>query len=239
MRRRPRSLSTCGDARRRHRLALARVGQPAARRLDRLGQLPILPREQHLFPAPQLVAQLLIAARLRRLALQRAALLLDLEHDVVDARQVLLRRLELQLRGAPARLVLRDAGGFLDQLAPIGRARAEDQADLALLDDRVGLRAEPGVHQQVVDVAQPAGLAVDQVFALARAVQPPRDLDLARDRLNQLLGDAYCRCRRRSVCHCRSCRRRAHRRDRCRCAWPMFRWRRLLAARARPETPDR
>ena len=85
-------------------------------------QLAVAPREQDLLPAAQLVAQPLIAARLRRLPLQRAALLLDLEDDVVDAREVLLRRLELQLGGAPARLVLRDARGFLDQLAPIGRA---------------------------------------------------------------------------------------------------------------------
>ena len=74
------------------------------------------------------------------------------------ARQVLLRGLELQLRGAPARLVLRHAGRFFDQLTPIGRPRAEDHPDLALLDDRVGLGAEARVHQQVVDVAQAADL---------------------------------------------------------------------------------
>ena len=79
-------------------------------------------RELHFLPAPQLLAQPLVAPRLRRLPLQRAALLLDLEHDVVDARQVLLRRFELQFRGAAAALVLRDAGGFFDQLAAIGRA---------------------------------------------------------------------------------------------------------------------
>ena len=153
----------------------------------RLRQLAIAAGEQHLLPAPQLVAQPLVAARLRRLALQRAALLLDLEDDVVDAREVLLRRLELQLGGAAARLVLGDAGGFLDQLAPVGRPRAEDHADLALLDDRVGLGAEPGVHQQLVHVAQPAHFAVDQVFALARAVQAPRDFDVARERVGELL----------------------------------------------------
>ena len=87
--------------------------------------------------------------------------------------------------GAAARLVLRDAGRLFDQLPAIGRPRAENQPDLALLDDRVGLGAEARVHQQVVNVAQPADLTVDQVFALARPVQAPRDFDLARDRLNQ------------------------------------------------------
>ena len=87
------------DAGRRRRLALARLGQPRPRRLDALRQLAVPAREQHLLPAPQLLAQPLVAARLRRLALQRAALLLDLEDDVVDAGEVLLRRLELQLGG--------------------------------------------------------------------------------------------------------------------------------------------
>ncbi len=130
------------DPGRRRGLALARLGQPRPRRLDRLRQLAVPPREQHLLPPTQLFAQPLVAARLRRLPLQGAALLLDLEHDVVDAGEVLLRRLELQLRGAPTRLVFRDARGLFDQLTTIGRARAEDHPDLALLDDRVGLGAQ-------------------------------------------------------------------------------------------------
>ena len=177
-----------GDAARRRGLALARLGQPRPRRLDALRQLAIAAREQHLLPAAQLLAQPLVAARLRGLPLQRAALLFDLEDDVVDARQVLLRRFELQLGGAAAGLVLRDAGGFLDQLAPIGRPRAEDHPDLALLDDGVGLGAEARVHQQLVDVPQPAHFAVDQVLALARAVQPPRDVDVAGERTRLLRG---------------------------------------------------
>ena len=132
-----------GHARRSGRLALARVVEPAPHRLDDLRQLAILPGEEHLFPATHFVAELPVPPRLGRLALQRAALLLDLEDDVVDAREVLLRGLELQLGGPPPRLVLRDARGFLDEHAPVGRARAQDQPDLALLDDGVGLGAEP------------------------------------------------------------------------------------------------
>ena len=69
----------------------------------------------------------------------------------------------LSSAGAAAALVLRDAGRFFDQLAPVGRTRAENLADLALLDDRVGLDADAGVHQQILHVAQAADLAVDQV----------------------------------------------------------------------------
>ena len=88
-----------GEMRRRHRFPLARFGEPCASPSDARGQVAIAPREQDFLPPPQLLAQALVAARLRRLALQRAALLVHLEHDVVDAREVLLGGLELQLRG--------------------------------------------------------------------------------------------------------------------------------------------
>ena len=82
----------------------ARARRPAACRAVSIAvrQLAIAPREQHLLPAPQLVAQPLVAPRLGCLALQRATLLLDLEDDVVDAREVLLRGFELQLGGRGA-----------------------------------------------------------------------------------------------------------------------------------------
>ena len=100
----------------------AGIGQAHARRLDGLAKRPVALGELDLLPAAQLFAQPPVAAGLGRLAFERAALLLHLENDVVDTREVLLRGLELQLRGAPAALVLRDPGRFLDQLAPIGRA---------------------------------------------------------------------------------------------------------------------
>src|SRR6516164_7991452 len=98
----------------------AGVGQARARRLDCLPEHPVFLRELDLLPSAEFFAQALVAPRLRRLALERAALLLDFENDVVDARQVLLRGFELQFRRAPARLVLRDARGFFDQLTPVG-----------------------------------------------------------------------------------------------------------------------
>ncbi len=125
-----------------------------AQRFDLLRRLLITAGEQQLLPVAQLVAQPLVAARLRGLALQRAELLLQLEDDVFEPRQVLSGGLELELGRAAPRLVLGDARGFLDQLPPVGRPRAENHADLALLDDGVGLGAETGIHQQLVHVAQ-------------------------------------------------------------------------------------
>ena len=76
-----------------------------------------------LSPSAALVAQPLVTPRLRGLPLQAAALLLDFEHDVVDAREVLLRGFELEFGGAAARLVFRDARGLFDQLPAIGGPR--------------------------------------------------------------------------------------------------------------------
>src|SRR5688572_27389807 len=87
-----------------------------------------------------------------------------------------------------ARLVFRNARGLFDQLAAIGRSRAENHADLALLDNRVGLGAKAGVHQQLVDVSEPAGLAVDQVLALTGSEQPARHFHFARRRFNHRRG---------------------------------------------------
>ena len=163
------------------RFPIARIGQLRPRRVDGRAERSIPQRELHFLPSPQLFTQAAVAPRLGRLALQRAALLFDLEHDVVDAGQVLLRRFELELGGAAAALVFRDAGGFLDQLPSIGGPGAQNLANLALLDDRITLDANAGVHQQVLHVLQAAGLSVDQVLALARSVEPAHQLDVAND----------------------------------------------------------
>jgi hypothetical protein len=97
-----------------------------------------------------------------------------------------LRRLELQLCGPPARFVLGDPRGLFDELSSVGGTRAEDQPDLSLLDDGVGLGSEARIHEQLVHVAKPADLTVDEIFALARSIEPPRDLDVARERVDDL-----------------------------------------------------
>src|SRR5205823_9549589 len=122
-------------------------------------------------PAPQLFAQPLVAAGLRGLSLQRAALLLNLEDNVVDPREILLRRLQLQFRGAAAALVLRHARRFLDQLTAIRGTRAEDLPDLSLLDDGVRPHGETRTHQPVLHVLQAQDLALHQALAPPRAIQ--------------------------------------------------------------------
>ena len=167
-----------GDARGALALRLRRVAR--LERARALHEVEEAPAEQHALAALHLFLDLAPAPGLRGLALQALELLLDLADDVVHAQQVLLRRLELELGLAPAGPVLRDPGRLLDDRAPVGGLAGEDLSDLALLDDRVRLRAEPRVHEQLVDVAQAADLAVHQVLALAVAVQAARDDALGR-----------------------------------------------------------
>ena len=58
-----------------------------------------------------------------------------------------------------------------------GRA-FEHRVELALADDHVLLAPDARVRQQLLDVEQAAGRAVDGVLAVARAEQRPRDRDL-------------------------------------------------------------
>ena len=87
-------------------------------------------------------------------------------------------RFELQLRAVAAALELAEPGRLLDQLAPLLRLRGEHGLDLALADDRVHRAAEPDVGEQLDEVGAAHLRLVDEVLALAAAVQPAGDRDL-------------------------------------------------------------
>ena len=135
-----------------------------------------MPRELGLELGQFLEARL-VAARLAGLPLQRADLPLHLADDVGEADEIRLGVLELAQRLLFLALVLRDAGGFLENRAAILRARREDRVDLALLHDRVGGAADAGVHEQAVDVAQAARRLVELVLARAVAENAAGDRD--------------------------------------------------------------
>ena len=121
--------------------------------------------------------QFAVALGLGGLPLQRIDLPADFFENVEHARQILLRAFELGFGQPLLGLEARDARRFFDNGAAVLRAVAENLADAALLDDGVAFRSQAGAHEQVLDVAQPRGSAVDQVFALAGAEQAPRDGD--------------------------------------------------------------
>ena len=117
-------------------------------------------------------------ARDGRLPAQRLELAPQLVGQVLDAGEVGLHRVQLPQRLLLALAVLEDAGGLLDEGAAAHRVGVQYGVELALADDDVHLAADAGVGQQLLDVEEPAGVAVDLVLAAAVAEHDPRDGDL-------------------------------------------------------------
>ena len=90
------------------------------------------------------------------LAAERLELAADLVEQVVEPGQVALGGVELAERLLLALAVLEDAGGLLDEAAPVLGGRVQDRVELALPDDHVHLAADAGVAEQLLDVEQAA-----------------------------------------------------------------------------------
>ena len=129
--------------------------------------------------AAHLFANFRVTARLGGLPLERGELLFDFDVNVVDAGKIDLRGFQLGFGKTPLGLELRDSGGFFDDRAAVGRLRAENLADAALLDDGVGVRSQADAHEQILNVAQPRHAAIDEILALPGAVQAPANDDFA------------------------------------------------------------
>ena len=158
--------------------ALAQRGLVGDLGLERGGQLDQVVGEQ----AQPRVAQVGLddggAAGHLGLPAQRLELAAQLDGEVLHAGEVGLHRVELAQRLLLALAVLEDAGRLLDEAAALLRPGRQDGVELALADDDVHLAADARVGQQLLDVEQPARLAVDRVLRAAVAEHDPRDGDL-------------------------------------------------------------
>ena len=156
---------------RRRGLALARLGEPLVERREvELGDARAQLRD--------LAAQLLGALGGGRLQRERPQPLAHLVLEIARALDLRRDARELQLGAVAPRLEAAEAGRLLDQRAPLLGLRREDRLDLALPDDRVHALAEAEVGEQLDEVEAPHGGLVDEVLALAAAMQPPRDREL-------------------------------------------------------------
>ncbi len=118
--------------------------------------------------------QLTVALSALSLARQRAHLALDFRNEVVDASQVGGGFLQTSL-GAPLAVAVEPhAGGFLEQLTPVIGSVGEEGIYHPCFDDHAGIGPESGATNHVVDVAQSAGRAVEEIIAFAGATQSPR-----------------------------------------------------------------
>ncbi|GAB3955650.1 hypothetical protein GCM10027614_65590 [Micromonospora vulcania] len=113
-----------------------------------------------------------------RLPAQWLELAAQLGGEVGHPVEVHLHRVELAQRLFLALAVLEDARGLLDERPAVLRLGVQHAVEPALADDDVHLPADAGVGQQLLDVQQSAGVAVDLVLALTRTEHPAGDGDL-------------------------------------------------------------
>ena len=106
------------------------------------------------------------------LLLQGLELAVQFLQNIVHPLGVFEGALELLIRFLLAGLELHNAGGFLEDLPPVLTPAGKNLINAALADDGVALLADAGVAEQVDDVLQAAGGAVEVVFAFAVAVDP-------------------------------------------------------------------
>ena len=79
---------------------------------------------------------------------------------------------------APPALVAAHAGRFLEQRPTLLGPQCQRLVDHALADEQEGVVGQVTGVEQLDQVAQPDALAIEQVLALARAIQAAADLDL-------------------------------------------------------------
>ena len=174
-----------GDARALALLGLLQLRHLPGQRLVLRGERGPVGGEQRQVEDLLFLVQRLVLAGLPRLALDGPELAPHFLHHVPDARQVLARGLELALRLRALLLVARDPRGLLDEDAPLPRLCREHVVEALLVHEGIRLGVDAGSGEEVLDVAQTAHVAVQQVLALARPIEPaghrhlaPRDLEL-------------------------------------------------------------
>ncbi len=102
----------------------------------------------------------------------------ELDPDILDAGQVLARVGQASFGFLAPLLVLRDAGGLLQEHAELLGLGLDHARDHALLDDRVGARPEARAEEEIVDVAAAHRDVVDVVRRVLVARQHALDRQL-------------------------------------------------------------
>ena len=152
------------------------VPQPLGLGDFRLGRAPAQMQQQR-FVAAHLAGNVAVAHRLPRLGLERGDLRGELSDDVLDAQQVLLGRLEPQLRLVASRVQPGNAGRLFEHAPALVGPRLDDLADAALMHQRGRARAGRGVGEQRGDVAGAHLAAVDAEHRALLARDAARDLE--------------------------------------------------------------
>ena len=136
------------------------------------GELLQLIQPHSHFHTLQLLPEKQVFLGLFRLLLQRLQLHFQLGDLIVDPHQVIFRMSQLPLRLFFPMAVLGNARRLLENLPAVTAFQSQNLIDSALTDVGIALLAQAGIHEHLVDVLQPGGLAVDIVLAVSGAVVP-------------------------------------------------------------------
>ena len=150
--------------------------------LARLGQFALgggeLQRQHGGLGAADMVGEVAVAARLARLALQPLVLLFERHQDVLHPCQILLGGAKAQLRLVAAGIEAGDAGGFVDDGAPVDRLGVDQGADAALAHQRGRARAGRRVGEQRLHIAGADLAAVHRIGRAVSALDAAHDVEL-------------------------------------------------------------
>ena len=134
--------------------------------------------EQHPFRPAQIGCNGAIARRLPCLARQCRQLGCQLIHRITDARQVILRSLQLQLRLVAALVEARNASRLLKNAAAGPGSGVDQFGNLPLPDQRRRMRPGRGIREQHLHIARAYIAPVHAVGAAHIAGNAAHDLDL-------------------------------------------------------------
>ena len=122
------------------------------------------------------VGQRLVALGGAGLAAQRSDLLIELTHQVFEPGEVGLGRAQLLLGVLAAHVEARDPGRLFEHHPPFGRLGGDHRGDLALADQRGGVRPGCRIGKDQRDVLGPHVAAIDPIGAARAAFDPADDL---------------------------------------------------------------
>ena len=140
------------------------------------------------FQLRELLTVLTIPAGLAGLPLQRFHVPLHFIDDVAQADKIGLDSIEFVECGLLLGLVFTDAGGLFEDNSAFLRVGLKQDVYLALFDHRIGVVADSGAHEELLQITEPALGFVQEVLALSSPIKAARYPDLVVIDVQDVLG---------------------------------------------------
>ena len=107
-------------------------------------------------------------------------LMIDFVDFVGQAEQILIDPLMSALNFLFSSIESADSGGFVEQDAALHGRILQERFNPSLFDDAVRLGAESGAAENLFDVFEADGLAIDEIFSFAAPIDTSGDMDFRR-----------------------------------------------------------